>query len=237
MDASLYDNLPDDPEQAFIILEQHYREICDDALRHSDNNERTDVYYVSYIASVLGAVQELGIDKTFSYDQAPSLNDANYNFYLDFRREAETYARVLAIRHGRRNKQYSVALNADAKSKIRQMLDKLKEEVERLDISVPKKDAIYSKINALEAELNRSRTRYEVVAALWVESCTKFGEGIEKLEPLRKWINPIADLIGQSKGSERNTVTKLAPPPLRRQIEDKRAVPEIRDGIDDDIPF
>ena len=40
-----FDDLPDDPEEAFLILEEHFREACDLRLQEAGRDERTDVIH------------------------------------------------------------------------------------------------------------------------------------------------------------------------------------------------
>ena len=56
-----FEDLPDDPEEAFLILEEHFREECDVQLREAGQDIRTDVIHVAYIAQVLGAITALGL--------------------------------------------------------------------------------------------------------------------------------------------------------------------------------
>jgi hypothetical protein len=76
-----YDNLPDDPELAFLKLEEHFRAECDLTLKNCGQDDRTDVVYVHYMAQVLGAITALGLAGNFK-SQVPSIEDVDYNTYL-----------------------------------------------------------------------------------------------------------------------------------------------------------
>ncbi|HEX3876805.1 MAG TPA: hypothetical protein VHW24_07465 [Bryobacteraceae bacterium] len=60
---SPYDNLPEDPEEAFLELEAHFRYQCErDMEQAGRNNERTDVICVAYMAQVVGAINALELE-------------------------------------------------------------------------------------------------------------------------------------------------------------------------------
>jgi hypothetical protein len=141
------------------------------------------------------------------------------------------------IRHSRRAKRYSVALDTATKQKIKHHLDQLKEITGSLELSTAKRESVLGKILALEMELARERTRFEVIAALILESATVAGQAGEKLEPWRKWIDSIANLFGLAKDRDVHNPS-LPSPEERKQIEPpKRQLPAPRNDTDDDIPF
>jgi hypothetical protein len=106
--------------------------------------------------------------------------------------------------------------------------------VDKLDVSESKREALLARITALELEIDRNRTRMDVVGALWLETCTKIGEGAEKLEPLRKWVDSIGGLIGFAKSQEGPQTARIPSNPKPKQIEPPRPSEA---AIDDDIPF
>lgn len=143
----------------------------------------------------------------------------------------------IRIRHSRRAKRYSVALDDATKQKIRHHLTQLKELADKLEISTAKREAILDRILALEIEMERERTRFDVVASFILEVSTVAGEVGDKLEPWRKWIDSIAGLLGRAKEKDAQN-PGLPPPEERKKIEPPkgRAAPEEKRG-DDEPPF
>lgn len=229
-DDFLYDDLPEDPELAFLILEAHFKRECDEQLARAHQEERTDVYFIQYISRVLAAINELRLEPQFAENSVPSIDAVNYTTYLNFSKDVEHYRTKLQIRHSRRRKEYSVALDMPTKMKLRHLLSQIKETVDKLDVSQSKKEALFAKIAALENEINRERTRFDALAALWVEVCEKIGDGVEKLEPLRKLIDSVGNLIGAAKKEEETQAHRLPAPKTPKQI-----APPKESG--DDIPF
>ncbi|MCK1540337.1 MULTISPECIES: hypothetical protein [unclassified Bradyrhizobium] len=50
-----YQDLPEDPEEAFLKLEAHFFAECERKLEAVSQNDRIDIIYVNYIAKVLAA--------------------------------------------------------------------------------------------------------------------------------------------------------------------------------------
>jgi hypothetical protein len=61
-------------------------------------------------------------------------------------------------------------------SKIRHYLEKIREIVDRLEVPLPKKEALTAKITALTDEVDRDRTRLDAYAGLALEMAATGGE-------------------------------------------------------------
>jgi hypothetical protein len=125
-------------------------------------------------------------------------------------------------------------------------LERIKNIVDGVEVSQRKKEALYSKINALADEIDRDRTRFDAAMALVLEVASTGGEAAEKLEPVRKWIDSIARLLGRAKEEEDAAAQGLPAPEERKQIEPPRrssaekgksACSDDFDDLDEDIPF
>jgi hypothetical protein len=114
------------------------------------------------------------------------------------------------------------------------LLLQMKTTVGKLEVSEEKREALLTRISAVESETDRNRTRLEVVGALWIETCTKIGEGVQKLEPLRQWVDSIGNLIGQAKTDETANAPRLPPAVTPKRIEPPKAP---NGDLDDEIPF
>lgn len=235
MDDIFY-NLPDDPEAAFVILEQEFRSEYQGEIEKADNNSWADEARLKYAGQVRAALEELSIDFEF---YLPEFTDGqmDYNRFQTFRRDIESLATKIRIRTARARVQNSVRLDPNTKSKLRQLLEKIKETILELDESDSKREALLRKVAALEAEINRDRTRFEVAAALWIGLCEKTGEGLEKLEPARKWIDSVAGFLAQAKSLETPSLTlpKRAPPARIERYE--KPIDRRMDEVEEDIPF
>ncbi len=214
-----YDDLPEDPEQAFLFLKSKFRTECDAQLKESMHSPvAADSIYVQYVSRVMGAITEFGLKCELKRPPIKS-NVMFYPQYLEFRRDVDEYRTILSIRNSRRRKEYTVALDQPTKIKLRHLLSQIKEAVDKLYVSPSKKESLFSKIEALENEINRDRTRLEVIADFWITGCEAFGAGVENLEPLRKWVDSIGSLLGRAKSEEKDATRHLPSPEPQKQIE------------------
>lgn len=235
-DENLYAELPGDPEKAFLILEQRYRDECTQKINSAHANEQINIFFVDYIAQVLGAIKELGLETKFDAE-VPRIRDVDYNTYLEFGKDVLYYRTMLEIRHGRRNQTFSVQFDTATKRKIRHHLTQVRDIVEKLEINQNKKDELLIKIGALEQEVDRNRTRFETYAALVIESAGVLGDAVDELEPIRKWLDTIGRVIW---GAKKEEDTKQLPPPAEHKRIEAPGAPEPppkSDNLDDDIPF
>jgi hypothetical protein len=97
-------------------------------------------------------------------------------------------------------------------------LAQLKGLTNKLEVPQRKREAIINKIIALEHELERERTRFEIVGALIVDAASIAGDVGEKLEPWRKWVDSIARVVGFAKDEEVSNPA-LPGPREQRKIE------------------
>lgn len=232
-----YFDLPEDYDLAFLKIERDLRNKLQLRLDGGDDQSPFLEWYQDYINSVLGAARGLGIE-AFNGFEIPTNRISYHDEYRAFTLAVDQYVMQVRIRHSRRVKRYSVALDSVAKEKIMHHLTQLKELTNKLEISNRKREAIIAKILALESEVERERTRFEVVGALIVESATVAGEAGEKLEPWRKWIDSIAKLIGVAKESDVANPSLPLPEERKRIEPPRRKLPPPDSGnIDDDIPF
>ena len=235
-------DLPDDPELAFVQCERKLRESLLEKLRDTESYDGDRSYKIGYINQVVGIAKALDLPIFDEYD-VPTLDRPTHSFYEQFLQDVDHFTVQIRMRHARRVKRYSVALDHATKSKIRHHLEQIKEMVDRLGVSERKKGALYSKINALVEEVDKDRTRFDAAMALILEVASIGSEAAEKLEPARRWIDSIARLLGRAKEAEDAAAPRLPAPKERKRIEPpRRHLPEEErqrtvDDLDDEIPF
>jgi hypothetical protein len=106
------------------------------------------------------------------------------------------------------------------------------------DLPIKKRESLYGKLNTFAAEVDRARTRFETASALLLEICDPIGQGFEKLEPARRWLDSIGALMARAKGLEDSI--RLPKPTERPRLEPLRRnlpPPSKPADLDDDIPF
>ncbi|MFZ2068095.1 MAG: hypothetical protein WAV27_19155, partial [Xanthobacteraceae bacterium] len=102
-EEQVYADLPDDPEQAFVILEKFFRKQSEDKLARTENSMDQKVIYVDYISKVIAAITELGLTAKFE-TEVPSIQNVDFNTYAEFGKDVQHYRTMLQIRQARRNK-------------------------------------------------------------------------------------------------------------------------------------
>lgn len=216
----LYENIPTDPEQAFLYLEKYYRFERDEnivQLNRAHEPERSA--YVTYLTKMNAAIAELGLESELSFG-LPHVRDIDFETYQNLLYNINTYLTKLKIRHGRRVQGYSVRFDAATKQKIRHHLTQVRGIVDNLEVDQKKKETLFEKISALEQEVDRDRTRFDIYGAFVIEVAGVIGDATEKVEPLRKWVDSISRLIWGTK--EEEEAKQLPSPPERKQIEPPR---------------
>jgi hypothetical protein len=231
-----YEQLPLEPEEAFLRLEARYRSECETAVRESGEHDNVGIYYTDYIAQVLGAAEELDLVEAAFDREIPPIQEIDFQTYQNFSKRVKHYTTRLEIRHGRRVQGYSVSFDATAKAKLHHLLNQIRELFAKLEIDDRKREALLSKLSDLEKEVDRNRTRFDAYAALAIEVADVTGEIVDRSKILDV-LDAVARLFGIAK---RDEATRQLPAPTKpKQIEHKK--PDLRHSkpsdMDDDIPF
>jgi hypothetical protein len=225
-----FDNLPGDPEEAFLLLEKHFRDECEKKINNAHQEERTDVYQVEYIAQVLGAIEELGLASEFK-GQVPQIEDVSYSTYLNFGKDVKHYRTMLEIRRSRRVQGVTVKFNTAAKEKIRHHLEQLRSMFDKLELDANKKEALFDKLNALQKEVDRDRSNIDRYTALTLTIAGVIGEAVDRTKVLE-----VLDRIAKVIWGAQQSTSQLPAPKKPKQIEAPKKAEKRRD-LDDDIPF
>lgn len=85
MDDLLFDELPEDPQVAFLMLEGIFHGELEEAERGWKGDDFPSSYYTEYMSKTLSAASELELD-IFSNWSTPIVSDFHYHTYLNFRK-------------------------------------------------------------------------------------------------------------------------------------------------------
>jgi hypothetical protein len=198
-----------------------------------------DVYYLEYINEVSAAAREFDIEPLKS-QLVPQVSDANlYQAYLQFTHEVDGFTTQIRLRRLKRNRRNSVGLDGNTKTRIHQYIQKIRTVLNKIEIPEPKRDALFGKLDAFALEVDKSRTNLQSVAEVYLTVCTVIGEGFNKLEPVRRFIDSIAALMGKAKETE-DSLRALPFPTKQLEFPLKQLAPPDANGKtldDEDIPF
>lgn len=228
------ESLPEDPQLAFVEFERIAREALTNELMQAENGR--DDLRLEYLNKVVGAAKAFGIDGLRDW-KVPSAHQFDYSYYANFVSDVDHYTIQIRIHAASRSRRYSVGLDDATKIKIRHFVEQIKLAIEAADLSVEKKEVLFKKLSKFLEEVDRARTPFQALADAWLFFCGVAGDGIEKLEPARKWLDSIAKLMGHAKELEDLSRPRLVPPDDRPRLEPPRNVGEPFGGSDDEIPF
>lgn len=239
IDEEFFENLPEQPELAFVYLEEKYQSALSNNIESADPNGSWDPYYLEYMNSIVAVAEALELDFLSNFKISPSRKNI-YNEYIEFSLLVKQHTTKIRIKNGRKKHLYSVALSSIQKDEIRKYINNIKAIIEKSKIPEDKKDAILKKLQALSAEVDRNRTRFEIVA----DFVTKTGAISKTAEqeiagPWWKWLTKIAEIIGGAKESEeeREQVRLPAPEPQKQLPPPSQESSTATRNEDDEIPF
>lgn len=239
MTNDVYDDLPDDPESAFVLLEQYYRSQMDEDVHGSEESSHIAYCRRKYMSAVVAAAKSLNIPGIEGY-VVPYEESEIWAAFDVFETDVMNLSIQIKINRSRSRKKFSVSFDPSAKQKIRHYIDQIKSEVDKTDLSKEKKDSIFKRLNQLVLEIDRDRTRFEIVAD-GLLGVAKLSGDIERegFEPWWKWVKLI---LGEVEGAKSAEVQSALPSPENRkrlQAPRKQLAPPPKKNstLDDDIPF
>ena len=223
-----------DPSMAFVRLETRFREALKSNLERSDSIYSQNAAIREYMNHTIAAARFFNFD-LLDFFKVPDPNDAAIDDTYQQFTAAVDLARIRAPL------EYSVGLSNTDKDKLRFYVAQMKTIIDDAKLPEDKRDALMNILNKFLAEVDRNRAPWNIFADFVINLATIGGEAAKKLEPARKWINSIANLLGHNKEIE-NSQPRL-PKPEQKKIEDNRPKTEPKlkpkqpNDMDDEIPF
>lgn len=247
-----FEDLPDDPETAFLKLEAHFRAEMEEKIGNEtfgEYNATNDK--VGYIAKTLGVRDAYGLDILSDW-RVPSSGNFADTVLTSFLTDIDYCRVVMQVRAARRTSEYSVKFDLKAKEKIHHFTKQIREIFLKLEVPDRKRDALLNKLSALDNEVDRNRTRFDAYAAAAIEVAGVVREYGETLTPLKELIDSIGFVFH---GAKKEEPPRLPAPAEMKRIEPPRApdppkqqagrakvtsIPRktsLAEELDDDIPF
>jgi hypothetical protein len=206
----LYSDLPEDNELAFLKLEAVYRE----ELRKNTEQSNSAVNYLEYVNKTLAAAHALELPILRDV-KTPEVGNA-VNVFSALSPKIENFVMQVKIRRGRRVKGYSVALDSVTKEKVCDLISQIRSIVDKLEVHIRKKEALYARLTALSDEVDRDRTKYDAYAALAIEMSDIAGKVTRNLNPARKLLENIGKYFSMARDAEDTTPQLRLEAPRRR---------------------
>jgi hypothetical protein len=214
--------LADDPELAFVQFER----ICRERLQEYEKEAAevqgdADPHRLDYMTCVLAAAKEYGIDALNKWEVS-SANGWIVSYYAQFSSDVNHFTTQIRIRHAPNRRQESVGLDGNSKARIKHYIDLIRHAIEQADLPEQRRESLDDKLSGLSAEVDKARTGLQAVMALYLAVSDGIGQGFQKLEPAREWLNAVAALIGRAKDVEDSLRPRLAQPAERKRLEPPR---------------
>jgi hypothetical protein len=153
----------------------------------------------------------------------------------------------IKVRHAQISRKGSVRLESSTREKIRDLINKIKVTIESITLPIPRKESLMSKLNAFAAEVDKDRTKFEAFGALIIDAAGVAGKAEQKLRPIRKWIDSIANVMHEATAFENAQARLIAPskriePPVKQISAPSTGLwdttpPDSKNDLDDEIPF
>ncbi|TPI28783.1 hypothetical protein FJW07_30630 [Mesorhizobium sp. B3-1-9] len=232
-----YEGLPDDPELAFVRLVDFFDQKLKEAVRGSDDDD-TRLHLIEHMNSILGAATALHIHALGSF-RLPDW-ESTYNVHRDFDLAVKSVVLQIQIQKARVTKLYSVNLNTADKERIHHLVRQIRETLEAADLDSRKKNSLFAKLNAFEADVDRARTRFENAMLAFVDLAHVVHKGTETLKPITDLVKRINELLGAAKSDEPEPPKIPSPEDIKRVEPPKRQIEDFSrrgGGLDDEIPF
>jgi hypothetical protein len=196
IDDDFFIDLPEDSELAFLQLEEKLRS----ELHAKTTQTQNALFYMEYLNRIHAIARGLALPILEDFE-VPQVGNATNVFNVVFP-QIENFIMQVKIRRGRRVKGYSVVLDTTTKEKVRHLIAQIKNIVDKLEVDIRKKEALYYRITALSDEVDRDRTKYDVYAGLAIEISNTGGKVARNLRPASRLLDAIGKLFGMAQDAE-----------------------------------
>ena len=225
-------DLPGDSELAFVIYEEKLRSKTRDL--DVEYPERLDREYANHILAFIDVCNlEIPV-----IGQPPINTSDFWDWYNAFIQVIDIHTVKFRLAHARdagSDITTAIYLSEDYKTEIHNLLGRVRKVVNAADLPDAKKDDIYDKINALQSEVDRSKTRLDAFLSRWLDVTNAAGEGAENLEPVVKLLGHVMKVFGRAKTE--HDVGKLPPPKVPQKLPSPATDQPPQADLDDEIPF
>lgn len=231
-----YTALSENPMLAFIQLVEHFDAILETDTKGMDN-EDTRRFLMSHMNSIIGAARELGIIAVSQWT-LPEYDDT-YDEHVRFDLAVKSIVIQARIRHSRAVNVYSVQLSPDDKSRIHSLVGEIRQLLEKADLDIRKKNALFAKLSAFEADVDRIRTRFDNALLAFLAVAQVANKGAEALKPINELLKRIKDVMGAAKESEPEPDQLPSAEDIKQVEKPHKQIrgPKAGRELDDEIPF
>lgn len=230
-------DLPSDPELAFVAVEKILRARVDEAEFDARNNDYdVDPFRFQYMTRVAAAAKAYNVEALDGLVVPKHTRSGIYDDFQQFKNDVDYVTMQIRMNAAQMNRAGSVSLGPNMKRKVHHFIQQIRDLIEENVTDIPKKEELLKKLNQFAAEVDRDRTRLVAAMAFFTTFCAGVGDGFEKLKPVREMFDSISRLLGQAQQLENHYAPGLTAPTERKRLAPPPK-PEPKSEIDDNIPF
>jgi hypothetical protein len=205
--SHFYDDLPENPEEAFVVFESLKRSVlarahqadCDQNYIKTGDSE----YYAGnyrperdYLSAIMAFIDEYEIDISIEnlsyYDDNTFFRE--FQIVLDkINHTVERYK--LRRKRGLISSATPAFIAYSSKDEIHNLLNKIRKIVNQEIVDESHKESLFKKINDLAQEVDKDRTTFDAIMSRCVDFSKAMGEIAENLEPVADLLERILRLI------------------------------------------
>ncbi|MBL8544469.1 MAG: hypothetical protein JNJ63_11740 [Hyphomonadaceae bacterium] len=245
MDNNPFDDLPDDPDDAFVAVERRQRDLYEKCREMADNCNQVKGAQLEYMTAVHAAASVCEIPTLTEYELRCTDDD---NFDYNFQRfylAANRIVLEIQMTRAKRTRRYSVELDADAKTRIHSLIGNIRQVVEAAsDLEERKRTGLLEKLNAFAAEVDRARLRLDIWMDTVLTVSATVGKAAKNLMPLGRFVSEITDIVAVAKEKFEMQALPSKPERVRITHQPKKAKKVVNGqretfsaDLDDEIPF
>jgi hypothetical protein len=192
-------SLPEDPEDAFPLYHKHvYDKYIDDSKYASGYDQQQQVKEI-YISSILGFISahniDMGIDQNI-----PNDSDDFRSYFSNAEKKITIFSAKLAVQSAwkTKGKNPSYVLTAPIRLEIHHYINLIKNKLNDIPLSQNKRDALFNSLNAFASEVDRDRTRADLITALYISLKRDASAGLDKVAPIIENVTKIMDCLSKA---------------------------------------
>lgn len=244
------DNLDEDPKIAFMELVNHSQRSLHEQTKNLDEDERSDWQQIetlrlSFVNVVLASAKRFEIEPFVSME-VPQRKSFDMRDYDQFRFDLDHYITQLVLDNSLRSKADSVEILPKTKDTIRVYVHTLRECIEKANMTEKKREALLTRLDALEAELEKRRVNMMTVARVAFAIWAIPGAAWQSYDVANKLLSNLMSNIAEAKDAEsmqKNLPSVDVPKALSAPRKEtaslfrQKSSKSFGDDLDDDIPF
>ena len=215
-------NLPDDPDLALAVMADLMET---DVSRAMANNEFGMGDGITWWGDILAHLEVHQMQDRYPklISIPPTDQKLFWEWFSKYRANLRQHRTTIYFQQKRNST--SVVLSVPHKARIHALLNEIRKLVEKMEVSIEKRDAIFRLISRLQSEVDRERTNIQGVLHMILEVSGVAKRVGEDAKPL---VDRVRELFGIVTEARDNPATKQIGQSEHKKIENK---------LDDDIPF